>query len=180
MDVSLAAEALERCYPQIYFCCHRRHVRDPHSGEMLSRHQASVLDHLDSLTGTSVSVLAEHMGVGVSTMSLTLDRLEASGHVRRSRGKHDSRRVEVRLTAKGERMRAVNSVLDPALVRRLVASLDDADRHRAIEGLALLAAAAGRLGREESRTDGPESSGEGSRPDAQNRPRGAAQLRAKP
>lgn len=148
MDVPVAAEALIRGYPQIYFCCHRRHVRDPKTGETLSRHQASVLDHLDAVAPTSVSALAAHMGVSVSTMSLTLDRLEASGHVRRSRDRDDSRRVGVRLTAAGERVRSANSVLDPALVQRLVASMTDADRARAIEGLSLLATAAARLGRD--------------------------------
>src|ERR1051325_5921024 len=67
------------CYPQIYFACHRRHVRDERTGEVMSQHQASVLDHLDDVEGTALFDLARHMGVTASTMSLTVDRLEAGG-----------------------------------------------------------------------------------------------------
>ena len=41
------------CYPQIYFACHRRHVRDSATRELLSAHQASILDHLDDVEPTS-------------------------------------------------------------------------------------------------------------------------------
>src|SRR6476620_6012648 len=64
-----------RCYPRIYFACHTRHVRDPRSGNLLSVHQASVLDHLDDVEPTGLRDLATHMGVTASTMSLTVDRL---------------------------------------------------------------------------------------------------------
>jgi len=50
-------------YPQIYFACHTRHVRDPQSQRLLSRHQASILDHLDELDPTTVNDLSRHMGV---------------------------------------------------------------------------------------------------------------------
>lgn len=146
METVIAADALIRHYPRIYFACHRRHVRDPATGTVLSKHQASVLDHLDEKQPTSVSRLAAHMGISVSTMSLTLDRLEESGHVRRVRDRVDSRRVGVRLTRAGERMRCANSVLDPSLVERLVQSLSPEERASAIAGLALLADAAERAG----------------------------------
>ncbi len=152
MEIAAAADALIRHYPRIYFACHRRHVRDPATGAVLSKHQASVLDHLDEKEPTSVSKLAAHMGVSVSTMSLTLDRLEESGHVRRVRDRIDSRRVGVRLTRAGERIRSANSVLDPSLVERLVQSLSPEERTTAIAGLALLAEAAERTGRDERKT----------------------------
>ena len=141
MDVTPAAQALIRAYPLIYFACHRRHVRDPKSGDTLSAHAASVLDHLDAVDPVSVSKLAKHMGVTASTMSLSLDRLETRGYVRRSRDAADARRVLVRLTKAGERLRSAGSVLDPDLVAELLRRLSPADRARAIEGLALLAAA---------------------------------------
>ena len=81
------------------------------------------------------------MGVTASTMSLSLDRLETRGYVRRSRDAADARRVLVRLTKAGERLRSAGSVLDPDLVAELLRRLSPADRARAIEGLALLAAA---------------------------------------
>ena len=40
-----------RCYPQIYFACHKRHVRDEETQSVLSGHQASILDHLDDVRG---------------------------------------------------------------------------------------------------------------------------------
>ena len=47
-----------RCYPQIYFACHCRHIRDATTQAQLSSHQASVLDHLDDVEGTSLLALA--------------------------------------------------------------------------------------------------------------------------
>ena len=78
-------ETVLRCYPQIYFACHRRHVRDEKTNGLLSAHQAGILDHLDDVEGTSLLELARHMGVTASTMSLTVDRLERGGYVRRAR-----------------------------------------------------------------------------------------------
>jgi|GEM_PF-939792 len=135
-----------RDYPRVYFACHRRHVRDEVSGRVLSSHQASVLDHLDAVEPTFVSRLAGHMGVTSSTMSLTLDRLEAGGFVSRSSDEADQRRVCVRLTAAGERIKRASSVLDPELLEALLGTLPETDRVRAVEGLALLALAAKRLG----------------------------------
>src|SRR3954451_93949 len=89
------------CYPQIYFACHRRHVRDEQSRTVLSAHQASVLDHLDDVAGASLLDLAKHMGVTASTMSLTVDRLERGGYVTRERSKEDKRRVDLLLTGAG-------------------------------------------------------------------------------
>lgn len=145
VDTLTASQALIRDYPRIYFACHRRHVRDPRTLDTLSAHAASVLDHLDPVEPTFVSALAGHMGVTASTMSLALDRLQAGGYVRRERDARDARRVGVVLTESGERIRRASSVLDPELVMALVQRLGDAERGPAIEGLALLAAAAMRM-----------------------------------
>jgi DNA-binding MarR family transcriptional regulator len=131
-------------YPRIYFACHTRHVRDPQSGQDLSAHQASILDHLDEVDPTSMSDLAAHMGVTAATMSLAVDRLEAKGYVRRDRDANDRRRVLVRVTADGVRVREAKSVLDPVRVEAVLAQLSAADRARALEGLALLARASNR------------------------------------
>jgi DNA-binding MarR family transcriptional regulator len=133
--------ALMTLYPRIYFACHTRHVRDPQTQRLLSRHQASILDHLDELEPTTVMDMAAHMGVTAATMSLAIDRLERKGYVVRLRDAKDRRRVHVRLTTAGVRIKEASSVLDPERVQRLVARLSDDERRRAVEGLALLARA---------------------------------------
>jgi DNA-binding MarR family transcriptional regulator len=137
-----AARDLMALYPRIYFACHQRHVKDPLTQRLLSRHQASVLDHLDEQDAVTLNGLARHMGVTAATMSLTIDRLERKGYVARLRDTADRRRVNVRLTAAGVRVRDASSVLDPALVESLMQRLGGPDREAAIRGLTLLAGAA--------------------------------------
>ena len=143
-DISEAARQVMTSYPRIYFACHTRHVRDPDSTGLLSRHQASVLDHLDEIDPTTVNELARHMGVTAATMSLALDRLERKGYIVRLRDSADRRRVHVRLTSAGVRIRDAASVLDPSRVEALLARMSHADRDAAVRGLALLADAAQR------------------------------------
>jgi DNA-binding MarR family transcriptional regulator len=137
-----AAREVMALYPRIYFACHTRHVRDPQTQHLLSRHQASVLDHLDDVDSITLNGLARHMGVTPGTMSLTIDRLERKGYVVRVRDAADRRRVQVRLTTAGVRVKEASSVLDPPLVEELMARLTDAQRDAAILGLSLLAGAA--------------------------------------
>ena len=137
-----AARDLMTLYPRIYIACHTRHVRDPQSQRTLSRHQASVLDHLDEVDPMTLNSLARHMGVTAGTMSLTIDRLERKGYVVRLRDVADRRRVHVRLTAAGVRVRDASSVLDPPLVEGLMSRLSADEREAAIRGLTLLANAA--------------------------------------
>ena len=92
----------------------------------------------------SVTDLAGHMGVTVATMSLAIDRLEAKGYVRRDRDPTDRRRVLLRVTAGGLRVREAKSVLDPVRVEAVLAQLAPADRARALDGLAVLARASNR------------------------------------
>lgn len=129
-------------YPQIYFACHTRHRRDPLSRDVLSERQASVLDHLTADKGIALKELAAHQGVTASTMSLMVDRLVAGGWVERERDAQDARRVRLRLTAAGERMKQASTVLDPQLVRGLLDRLTPQQRRAAVDGLAILAAAA--------------------------------------
>jgi len=136
-----AMTAVMTLYPRIYFACHTRHVRDPQSQRLLSRHQASILDHLDEVDPMSVTDLAGHMGVTVATMSLAIDRLEDKAYVQRARDPKDRRRVMLRVTAAGVRVREARSVLDPVRVEGVLAELSAADRVTALQGLALLARA---------------------------------------
>jgi len=104
-----------------------------------------VLDHLDDVEETSLLNLARHMGVTPSTMSLTVDRLERGGFVRRGRSQQDGRRVELRLTPDGDRIKRQQKVLEPALVAAMLRRLAPGKRARALAGLEILAKAAGDL-----------------------------------
>jgi DNA-binding MarR family transcriptional regulator len=138
-SIGEAMTAVMTLYPRIYFACHTRHVRDPQTQRLLSRHQASMLDHLDEIEPTTVMELATHMGVTAATISIAIDRLEKKGYVVRGKDAKDRRRVHVRLTSAGVRVREASSVLDASRVEALVARLTDEERARAIEGLGLLA-----------------------------------------
>jgi DNA-binding MarR family transcriptional regulator len=82
------------------------------------------------------------MGVTVSTMSISLDRLERQGYLVRARAENDARVRHVRLTPAGEQLRAAQKVLEPRLVRAMLGRLSPADRRLALRGLELLGAAA--------------------------------------
>ena len=129
-------------YPKIFFACHTRHVRDPKTRRILSAHQASILDHLDAVEPVSLKTLAQHMGVTLSTMSLSIERLARGGYVLRSRDARDGRRVNLRLTPAGVRIKEAQSVLDPERVRGMLRTLSQSQRRDALYGLTLLALAA--------------------------------------
>jgi DNA-binding MarR family transcriptional regulator len=138
-------------YPRIYFACHTRHVRDPQTRRLLSAHQASILDHLDEHEPLALRDLARHMGVTPSTMSLNIERLVRRWYVSRERAAEDGRRLKLRLTPAGARVRDANSVLDPARVRALLARLTHEQRDAGIHGLALLANAGSEQMEEQSK-----------------------------
>jgi DNA-binding MarR family transcriptional regulator len=150
-----AVQAVLDYYPRIYFACHTRHVRDEATGEELSAHQASILSHLDDVEPTSMSELAEHMGVTLSTMSLSIKRLLAGGYVESERSEADRRVAELRLTTAGVRMKEAQTVLDPARVDAVLARLSRDERAGAIEGLRLLARASGEQMRAWARVETP-------------------------
>jgi DNA-binding MarR family transcriptional regulator len=141
-------------YPKIFFACHRRHVRDESGGRVLSAHQASVLDHLDSVEPTHLRELAAHLDISASSMCLMIDRLERGGYVRRSRDAGDGRQVNLRLTKAGLRIKEQQKVLDPDLVKAMLGRLSTSERGTAIAGLRILARAAAEL--IESRRSGKE------------------------
>ena len=89
--------------------------------------------------------LARHMGVTASTISLTADRLERGGYVRRERSKQDARRVDLRLTPAGIRIKRQQKVLEPELIAAMLGKLDEKRRKKALRGLELLAEAAREL-----------------------------------
>lgn len=133
---------LLRDYPKIFYACHTGHVRDPRTQRLVSAHQARILDHLDAREPTSLTNLARHMGVTASTMCIGIDRLLRAGYVLRSRDSRDQRRLLLRLSRAGVRVRDANSVLDPERVRAMLARLAPREREEALHGLQTLAEAA--------------------------------------
>jgi MarR family transcriptional regulator, organic hydroperoxide resistance regulator len=146
MRASEGAAVVMAAYPRIWFACHRRHVRDPEGGTLLSAHQASILDHLDTVEATSLTALARHLGVTPGTMSVAVDRLQKHGYVRRTWDERDRRRVQLRLTDAGARVRSANSALDPARVEALLGRLTAEEQRAALSGLELLARGAEAIG----------------------------------
>ncbi len=140
-----AVAQLMSFYPRIFFACHTRHVRDSKSGKVLSAHQASILDHLDEIEPTGLNDLAGHMGVTASTMCITVDRLVRAGYVKRGPDPRDGRRVALRITRSGARLRDKKTVLDRDLVRSLLLKLSPLARREALRGLEMLAGAADEL-----------------------------------
>jgi MarR family transcriptional regulator, organic hydroperoxide resistance regulator len=136
-----AVQQVMELYPRIYFACHTRHVRDPKTKHVLSAHQASILDHLDEREPLMLLDLARHMGVTASTMSLHVERLVRRGYVLRERDAKDGRRLKLKVSPAGVRVREAKSVLDPSRVRAMLGRLSAAERTTGIAGLAVLARA---------------------------------------
>jgi len=128
--------------PTIYLACHRDHLRADEAGNPLTENQASVLDHLHATRPTTLSKLAEHMGVGRSTMSTTVARLVKAGYVSRVVDRQDRRAVGLALTPAGKRIQDQNTVLNPALVRQMFKLMGPEEADRALEGIERLAQAA--------------------------------------
>lgn len=130
---------LLEAYPAIFLACHRAHVRSDESGENVTEHQASVLDHLDAHRPTTISKLAEHMGIGISAMSIAVSRLERAGYILRTRDFRDGRRVELKLTQEGSRIKEQNTVLDPELVSKIFSLMQPGEIQEALAGIEKLA-----------------------------------------
>jgi DNA-binding MarR family transcriptional regulator len=96
---------LLEAYPTFFLACHRRHLRVDEAGKAITEHQASVLDHLHATHPTTLSKLAEHMGVSRSTMSITVTRLVHGGYIVSCRDKKDARCVGLTLTRLGVRVK---------------------------------------------------------------------------
>jgi DNA-binding MarR family transcriptional regulator len=126
-------------YPAIFLACHRQHVREDETGKAITEHQASVLDHLHATRPTTLSKLAEHMGVGRSTMSITVARLVRGGYITSSRDKSDARCVGLTLTPAGARIKEQNTVLEPELVRKMFRSMPAGELEAALQGIEGLA-----------------------------------------
>lgn len=130
---------LQDAYPTIFLACHRRHVREDEDGKAISENQASVLDHLHATRATTLSRLAEHMGVSRSTMSITVARLVRGGYITRSRDKNDARCVGLTLTPAGARVKEQNNILEPELLKEMFRLMPAGEVETALDGVECLA-----------------------------------------
>jgi DNA-binding MarR family transcriptional regulator len=149
--LDLGIRRLLDAYPAIFLACHRQHVRDDEAGKAITEHQASVLDHLHATRPTTLSKLAEHMGVGRSAMSITAKRLVRGGYVRSTRDKNDARCVGLALTPAGARVKEQNAVLDPELVKKMFRLMSAGELETALQGIECLARQARILLRQRTR-----------------------------
>jgi DNA-binding MarR family transcriptional regulator len=140
-----AVSAILSAYPTIHSACRRRHLRDAASGKRLSDHQAGILEQLDARTPITVSHLAARLRVTSATASLQLTQLARLRLVTRERDGADARRVQVRLTDAGVRLRGLRTLLDPERVRQALIRLDPPEQDAVVAGVRLLAGAAGGL-----------------------------------
>jgi MarR family transcriptional regulator, organic hydroperoxide resistance regulator len=138
-------------YPAIFLACHRQHLREDEGGNAVTERQANILDHLDPVRPTTLSQLAEHMGVGRSSMSITVQRLMRKGYIVRKRDTRDARCVGLTLTSAGARVREQNTLLDTDLVRQLFGLMSVRELETALQGLEALAKSANMLLRRRSR-----------------------------
>lgn len=150
-----AIQRMLNAYPAIFLACHRRHLRADQSGKAVTERQASVLDHLDPARPTTLSKLAEHMGVSRSAMSIIVARLVRRGYIVQSRDHEDRRRVGLTLTAAGARVKTEHSVLDPELLRRMLKSMPVTELESSLRGLESLAKHARTLLRQRKREHDP-------------------------
>ena len=130
---------LQNAYPAIFLACHQRHLREDGRGNTLTERQASVLDHLDMKTPTTLSKLAEHMGVSRSTMSITVSRLVRGGYIARKKNVEDTRSVELTLTREGVNVREENALLNPERVREIFRKMKPDEVETALRGIESLA-----------------------------------------
>ena len=136
--------AVQVAYPQVWHACHRH--RPTEAG--LTERESAILAHLMQGDLRRLGALAEHMGVGTSTLSEAIDGLVRRGLVQRKRHADDKRKVDFEVTDAGAEAMSKGSPLDGAIVRRALERLEPAERKAAVEGLELLARACRDLRRE--------------------------------
>ena len=128
-------------YPRILHACKRTTVKGE-SGAEITAHQARILDHLDDAIPRSLNSLASHLGVTPATMSIAVDKLVRKGIMRRERSKDDRRKILLRLTPEGVKLRESQTLLEPERVKEMLALLPEAEQEAGVLGLVILARAA--------------------------------------
>jgi DNA-binding MarR family transcriptional regulator len=134
--------AVLAAYPVIHASYRRRSERRRRGGSRLSPQLTHLLEQLDPVRPLGVGELAARMRVTPATISLQLTRLARLRLVTRTRDERDGRRVQLRLTEAGARVRGQRSLLDPERVRAALVRLPAADQDAVAAGVRLLARAA--------------------------------------
>jgi DNA-binding MarR family transcriptional regulator len=137
---------IQRLYPRIYVACHTEHDQGAASESGLSWKDSSLLAHLTADGFTSPSKLAAHLNVTRATLSEALSRLEALGYLTSRMNPDDERKRILRLTEKGARAVSRSSVLDYDKLKRAMDKLSSKEKARVLDGMGILARAAGRVG----------------------------------
>lgn len=147
-----AVQAVLSAYPTIHAACRRREGRGGTAARRLPPVLAGILEHLDPVAPIAVGDLARQLRVTPATVSLQLSRLARLRLVARARDEQDARRVQLRLTEAGERVRDARTLLDPDRVRAALDRLQGPERDAVVAGVRLLARAASEIpGDSESR-----------------------------
>lgn len=135
-------DAVQQAYPSLWFACHVEHRTrgEPHPTGLTDR-EATILAHI-APDGTAPAPLAAHLGMAKSSLSAHIARLEQLGYLRSDATDVDARRRLLVLTPEGRAARRSASPLHADRVAGVLTQLDEADRARAVQGLALLARAA--------------------------------------
>lgn len=141
-----AARRVVAAVPLVLAACRRRALQHPETRTRLSPHLAGLLEHLDPSRPIAVGELARRLGVTPATISLQIARLLALRLVSRTPDRADGRRVLLRLTAAGVRLRERRTLLDPECVELLLQRLPARERDLAVFGIESLGRAAQALG----------------------------------
>ncbi|MDL2295067.1 MarR family transcriptional regulator [Ruminococcaceae bacterium OttesenSCG-928-D13] len=88
--------------------------------------------------GATISVLAEHMGITMPSVTAMVNKLEAKGCVQRFKSPSDGRIVQVRLTEKGRRAEVAHRYFHRTLVRAVAAELSEAEKDALMSGVTKL------------------------------------------
>ena len=131
-----------RCYPQIYFACHKRHVRDEQTAVRSERSSGERSRSSGRCTGhVSLRSCPPHGCHRVHDVAhhrpLAAHRLRHFARAARWTGAAST----FCLTPAGVRIKKQQKVLEPELVAAVLAHLDERKRRQALRGLELLAEA---------------------------------------
>src|SRR4051812_48772895 len=103
-------DAVLRHYPQVYLACHLEHTRARTNRFHLTDKDVVLLGHLDIDAPLRAGRLARHLGIGSSTLSAHLQKLEQAGYLSRAPQRRDRRNVDLRLTSLGAEAMATTSI----------------------------------------------------------------------
>lgn len=98
-----------------------------------SKHERLTIDALEVLGACSMGAIAQHLGLGQSTITPLVDRLENQKIVRRIRSKQDRRVWLVELTNKGKKASAAIDESFQAIALEMLHPLSETERITLIE-----------------------------------------------